>query len=58
MTARTLLEFLRQLTDAELDNKQVRLEVAVMDNRPLLDIDEADPDFIFLKSFVGIVSEN
>jgi len=57
MKAIDLLLFLEKLRNSELQ-KEIILEVALGDRRPLLDIDDADPHNVYLMSFVHPHSEN
>ena len=57
MTALELLRFLKTLRGTEL-NKQVRFELAPLQSWPLLDFDDADPDYVWLKGCVEPASEN
>lgn len=57
MTALELLRFLKTLRGTEL-NKKVRLEIAPLKSYELIELDDADPNFLYLKSFVEPFSEN
>lgn len=57
LTAQQLLDYLRVMAPGELQ-KQVRLEYALHQYRPLIEIDDRDPEYVWLMGYAEAFSEN